>query len=294
MKAHFEVIQPTTPKQASALKRKHGDRARFWAGGTDMTLLWQRGEVDLDYCIDLSRVSGLDEIKISAKEIRIGARVTLAQLERSAAQHGLLRTLSDVTKLMCTPQTRTLATIGGNLCNASPAADLSPVLVAVNAAARLRTMTTKRDVAMEKFFTGVNETAIEDAELLTEIAIPLPRGQTAASYRRVARTVVDIALVNAAAAITVNDKGGIVKAGIALGAVAPTIPRAPQAEELLIGAGLEDVDPQLIERVAQKASEVAKPITDVRAGAAFRKHMAKVMVRRALEDCIVSLGGTVS
>jgi CO/xanthine dehydrogenase FAD-binding subunit len=133
MRAHFGVLRPTTPNQASALKREHGSRARYWAGGTDMILLWQRGLVDLDYCIDLSRVRGLDAIDVSPWEIRIGARVTLAQIERAAAQHRLLRTLSDVTKLMCTPQSRTLATIGGNLCNASPAADLSPVLVTLDA-----------------------------------------------------------------------------------------------------------------------------------------------------------------
>ena len=92
MKAQFEVIHPTTPKQAIALKRKLGRRARFWAGGTDMILLWQRGQIALDYCIDLSRVRGLDQIKVSTGRISIGARVTLAQLERSAAQHEVLKT----------------------------------------------------------------------------------------------------------------------------------------------------------------------------------------------------------
>jgi carbon-monoxide dehydrogenase medium subunit len=294
MRAHFDVLRPTTPEQASALKREHGPRARYWAGGTDMTLLWQRELVDLDYCIDLSLVRGLDAIDVSSREIRIGARVTLAQIERAAAQHRLLRTLSDVTKLMCTPQSRTLATIGGNLCNASPAADLSPVLVALDAVARLNGTGSKRDVPMEKFFTGVKATAIRDDELLTEVRIPLPKGDIAASYRRVARTVVDIALVNAAAALTVDDRGRIAKAGIALGAVAPTIPRAPDAEALLVGASVAALDHQRLEAVAERAAAMASPITDVRASAAFRAHMAKVMVRRALEDCLATLGGAAS
>jgi CO/xanthine dehydrogenase FAD-binding subunit len=294
MKAQFEVIHPTTPKQAIALKRKLGPRARFWAGGTDMILLWQRGQIDLDYCIDLSRVRGLDQIKVSAGRIGIGARVTLAQLERSAGQHDVLKTLSDVTKLMCTPQTRTLATVGGNLCNASPAADLSPVFVALDSVARLEGATGKRELPMADFFTGVKKTALKPAELLAEIVIPLPAGRTVAAYRRVARTVVDIALVNAAVGMTVDGKGRVTKIGIALGAVAPTIPRAPEAEELLLGARIQGLDRRLLETVAEKASAVAEPISDVRASAAFRKHMTKIMARRALEDCVLSLGGTVS
>ena len=147
---------------------------------------------------------------------------------------------------------------------------------------------------MVDFFTGVKKTALKEAELLAEIIIPLPPGRTVTAYRRVARTVVDIALVNAAAAMTVNGEGLVTKIGIALGAVAPTIPRAPEAEELLVGARIDKLDRRLVESVAEKATEVAEPITDVRASAAFRKHMAKIMTRRALEDCVLSLGGTIS
>lgn len=276
------------------MKAEHGDRALFWAGGTDLVLLWQRSQIDLDYCIDLTHLPELDYIVCEVDQIRIGAMASLARLERSADQHHLLAMLSDITKLMCTPQSRTIATVGGNLCNASPAADLSPAFVAVAAEAKVLGPSGERSVQMEDFFTGVNATALEDGELLAEIAIPLPDGRIDASYRRIDRTVVDIALVNASASVTVNGSNTITDTRIALGAVAPIILRSPEAEAMLKGADISRVDGTLLEQAGSTASEDAKPISDVRASAAYRKEMVKVMVRRALEDSICKLGGAVS
>jgi carbon-monoxide dehydrogenase medium subunit len=276
------------------MKVEHGDRARFWAGGTDLVLLWQRSQIDLDYCIDLTHLPELDYITCDADQIRIGAMASLARLERSADQHHLLAMLSDITKLMCTPQSRTIATVGGNLCNASPAADLSPAFVAVNAEAKIFGPSGERCVRMEDFFTGVNATALDDGELLAEIAIPLPDGRIDASYKRIDRTVVDIALVNASASVTVDGSNEITDTRIALGAVAPIILRSPEAEAMLIGADISQMDGAILEQAGTRASAVAKPISDVRASAAYRKEMVKVMVRRALEDSIHKLGGAVS
>ena len=193
---------------------------------------------------------------------------------------------------MCTPQSRTIATVGGNLCNASPAADLSPAFVAVNAEAKIFGPSGERCVRMEDFFTGVNATALDDGELLAEIAIPLPDGRIDASYKRIDRTVVDIALVNASASVTVDGSNEITDTRIALGAVAPIILRSPEA--MLIGADISQMDGAILEQAGTRASAVAKPISDVRASAAYRKEMVKVMVRRALEDSIHKLGGAVS
>jgi len=276
------------------MKREHGDRAVFWAGGTDLVLLWQRSEIDLDYCIDLTHMPELDYITCQEDSIRIGAMASLASLERSADRHHLLAMLSDITKLMCTPQSRTIATVGGNLCNASPAADLSPAFVAVNAEAKIFGASGERSVQMEDFFSGVNATVLEDGELLAEIAIPLPDGRIDASYRRIDRTVVDIALVNASASITVDESNRVTGTRIALGAVAPVILRSPAAEALLEGVDISRVDGALLEQAGIRASEDAKPISDVRASAAYRTEMVKVMVRRALEDIVRKLGGEIS
>jgi carbon-monoxide dehydrogenase medium subunit len=294
MRASFEYLRPSSPVEATAMKVEHGDRARFWAGGTDLVLLWQRSQIDLDYCIDLTHLPELDYITCDAGQIRIGAMASLARLERSADQHHLLAMLSDITKLMCTPQSRTIATVGGNLCNASPAADLSPAFVAVNAEAKIFGPSGERSVPMADFFTGVNATALDDGELLAEIAIPLPDGRIDASYRRIDRTVVDIALVNASASVTVDGSNKVTDTRIALGAVAPIILRSPEAEAMLIGADISQVDGAILEQAGTRASKDAKPISDVRASAAYRKEMVKVMVRRALEDSILKLGGAVT
>jgi carbon-monoxide dehydrogenase medium subunit len=290
--SHFTVVRPATVEEAIALKSRHGPMARFWAGGTDMTLLWQRRQIDLDLCIDLTSVKTHRTIEVAGSEIRIGALATLAQLERSAAHHPLLAMLSDVTKLMCTPQTRSIATIGGNICNASPAADLSPCLVALDATATLAGPAGERTIPLEAFFTGPKRTALEQAEVMTSIRIPLPGKRLAAAYRRVARTVVDIALVNGSASLLLDDFGRVTRARIALGAVGPVILRSPGAEAMLTGLTVAGLTGPAFAAAGEQAASDARPIDDVRASADYRRRMIAVMVRRALTDCLNRLPGS--
>jgi len=294
MKSGFTYHRADSPTEAVALLARHGETACLWAGGTDMTLHWKREKVTPGVCIDIRRIAELDHISVEPDAIRIGAMTSLSKLERAAAGHPLLEMLGDVTKLMCTPQTRTLATVGGNLCNASPAADLSPALVALDARAVILGPEGARDMALVDFFKGVNRTDLGPAELLREVRIPLaPGGVKHGAYRRIDRTVVDIALVAGAAALTVSD-GVIARAGFGLGAVSPVIPDAPEASALLEGRALADVDGELLARAADRAAARATPITDVRASAEYRSDMLAVMVRRALEASVVKHGGTLS
>ena len=292
MRSQFEYLRPASPDEAIAMKASHGDGAMFWAGGTDMVLHWQREKYRPEVCIDLTFLSELDEISVEADKIRIGAMVSLGKLERSAEQHSLLASLSKITKLMCTPQTRSIATVGGNMCNASPAADLSPAFVAMDAEAVIGGSDGERRVSMFDFFEGVNQTALRDGDLLREIVIPLPtHGSIAASYRRIDRTVVDIALVNASTALTIDEDGIVQKAGVALGAVAPVIVQSGDAENLLTGKSLSELDETTLSAAGEAAAADAKPISDVRASAGYRRDMVKVMVRRSLGDCIEELKG---
>ncbi len=292
MRASFDYVRPSSASEAVSMKSQMGDRAKFWAGGTDMVLLWQRGEIDLDHCIDLRHLGELDYISVEDDSISIGAMCSLSALERSADEHHLLATLSEITKLMCTPQTRTLATVGGNMCNASPAADLSPAFVAMDAEAIILGDAGERRVSMFEFFEGVNKTALRGNELLKEISIPLPvAGNIAAGYRRIDRTVVDIALVNASSALTVDASGKITKATVALGAVAPVIVRSEVAAVPLVGRSLDALDDAALAASGEAAAGDAKPISDVRASADYRRDMVKVMVRRSLADCIEQLKG---
>lgn len=292
MRSQFDYLRPSSPDEAVAMKAGHGDGAMYWAGGTDMVLHWQREKLRPNICIDLSSLTELNGISIEEDRIRIGATTTLAKLERSADRHPLLATLSRITKLMCTPQTRSIATVGGNMCNASPAADLSPAFVAMDAKAVIQGADGVRHVSLLEFFEGVNKTALRGGDLLNGIDIPLPgSGAIAASYRRIDRTVVDIALVNASAALTIDGEGLVKTARIALGAVAPVIIRSEPAENLITGSPLSELTEATVRAAGDTAATDAKPISDVRASADYRRDMVTVMVRRALADCIEELKG---
>jgi len=294
MKSSFTYTRASSPADAVALLAEKGEGAKIWAGGTDMTLHWQQEKTKPTACIDIRDLAELDYIKIDGDAIRIGALTALSTLERAADQHHVLASLSAITKLMATPQTRTLATVGGNLCNASPAADLSPAFVALGSTAKILGAGGAREVDMVDSFQGVNKTALNGAEILEEVTIPLPTdGDVHVSYRRIDRTVVDIALVNGSAAVTVDSKGVISKVGFGLGAVAPVILSAPDASAELEGTALADVTADKLAAVAATAAKHAKPISDVRASAGYRQDMVEIMLRRALEDTIRNHGGSI-
>ena len=286
----FDYLRPDSIDAAIAMKSCHGERALYWAGGTDLMLQWRRGEVMIDHCIDLTHLTGLDGIEALPGEIRIGAMATLDDLDRAASMHPVMQALGDTARLMCTKQTRTLATVGGNMCNASPGADLSPLFVALESRCQIQGSNGRREISMEEFLTGVNRTDLGPEELLCAIVVPVPQARREASYRRVARTVVDIALVSAAVSLTA-DAGAVTDARIALGSVAPVPVRVTEGEKVLAGKSLDDIDAALLEEAAGHAAAVARPISDVRAGASYRTRMCPVLVRRALADALGRLGG---
>ncbi len=287
----FEYLRPTTPHEAVAMKARHGVRARFWAGGTDLMLGWQQGTAAFDYCIDLGFLSGLDGIECGDGRIRIGALVTLDELDRASGRGPLLEALGATARLMCTPQTRTIATVGGNLCHAAPSADLSPLLLALDAEAVIAGPTGERSISLEDFIRGPNETALADDEILVEVRVPLPTRRREACYRRVARTSVDIALTGVAVALTSDGEGRIADARIALCAVAPVPLRSRAAEEVLVGAELSTFDGALSAAAGERAAADARPITDLRASAEYRREMVRVLTRRAICEVVGKLAG---
>ena len=292
MRTSFKYLRPNSIDEAISMKNEHASSASFWAGGTDLTLHWRQEKRHPEYCIDLTYLKGLNSILVSENEIRIGAKTTLWSIERSGGEHLLLKTLSDVTKLMCTPQTRSIGTIGGNLCTASPAADLSPVLMAMEAEVIIIGKKGERKLLLEHFFKGVNKTALLDDEMLLEIKIPISKQiKKAASYKRVDRTTVDIALVNAASSISIDTKGVILDARISIGAVAPVVLLAENASKFLLDKHINEIDESLIRDISKKTRDISKPISDVRASADYRRNMVAVMTKRALLDTIEQLKG---
>ena len=290
MRTFFEYLRPKSLNEAISMKEEHGPLAYFWAGGTDITLHWKQEKFHPKYCIDINYLNGLKGINILDDKIIIGAKTSLWEIERSGERHILLRTLSDITKLMCTPQTRSLATIAGNICTASPAADLTPALMAMGANITAEGSNGQRTIPLKNFFKGVNKTLLNDGEIVVEISIPINKSVTkAASYKRVDRTVVDIALVNSSSCISINTQGIILDSKIALGAVAPVVILVEDAKDVIIGKSLDELDSKLINKVCEISSSIAKPITDVRASKEYRSDMIGVMTKRSLLNTIAQL-----
>jgi carbon-monoxide dehydrogenase medium subunit len=289
MNNSFEYLRPTTPVEACNLKAKYGKRARFWAGGTDLLLEWQDEIVDLDYAIDLTFVSDLDYIRCNSDELCIGSLTKVSALQGSADIMSRTSALSEAANQMATPQIRNIATIGGNLCHAAPSADLAVPLLVLGAEAKLLSASGERWVAMDEFFRGLNQTVLSENELLAEIKVHESPSDTASSFLKVGRTIVDIALVNAAVRITMDEKGTFSDVRIAIGAVASTPIRSKAAEELLLDENIANVGQALLQEVSHQAAEQTKPITDVRASAEYRREISRVLVKRAIENIIQQL-----
>lgn len=290
MRSGFEYHRPQSPGEAVALKTKFGAKSSYWAGGTDVILQWHRAVRDIEQCIDLTHM-GLNYIRSEEDGIHIGALTTLAQLEKASAVHPQLAILDNTAKLMCTPQSRTLATVGGNICNAAPSADMATPLVVLGATVVIENESGQRTLPIDQFFKHVRKTDLAENELLVEIIVPVSEQSRAAAYTRIARTAVDIALVGASAALTVDAQGEVTDARIALCAVAPTPARATEAEQALIGQSLSSLDGEKLAAVGKLAEGAASPITDIRGTVEFRSYSTGVMVRRALEDVINTLEG---
>jgi len=274
-----EYLRPKDIPEAAKFLSSYGNRARIIAGGSDLLVFKPQG---VECLIDLSNLD-LSYINKEKDGIVIGASTILNDIEHSPLlASGPYKVVSEAVIALATPTIRNTATIGGNLCNASPAADLPPPLMVLGATVRIAGINGRRVVPVADLFENVKRTALGEREFLVEVQIPQCPGNSGASFQKLRhhQTSVDIAIVNAAARLTFENE--ICKeVRIALGAVAPTPIYAKRAEGLLQG---KKIDLDLIQKAAEAASEEAKPIDDIRASAGYRKRMVVVLVRRALEE----------
>ncbi len=281
----FEYLEAKTVDEACSSLSQYKDKAKLIAGGTDLLVAMRRTKVTPLYVINITTIPNLDYINYDGDGLKIGALATLSDIESSPLVRDKFPVIADSAHLVGTPQVRNVATIGGNLCNAAPSADMAPSLIGLGGEAKLKGPKGERAIVLEEFFTGPGETALQTGEILIEIQVPNPPACTWGVYLKLpARTAVDLATVGVAAVVTLDSKGAhIVDARIVLGAVAPTPIRAHQAENILKGKAIED---KLIEKAAQVAAEEAKPISDVRGSASYRKEMVKVLTNRAIRQAV--------
>jgi len=291
MRKRFEYLRPASVEEACELKSRYGVAARFLAGGTDLVHDWRRGLVAFDYCIDLTFIPRLDAFEWDEQRVRIGPLAKLATVAAAGNEPGLPGFLGSGAGRMGTPQIRNLATVGGNICHASPCADMAVMLTAIDGEARLQSSHGSRSLPLREFFKGVNETGVADDELLTEVLAPVPAARTAASYQRATRTSVDLAQASAAVCLSTDDGATVNRARIAIGACAPVPVRSDAAEEILVGLDLNDPDRERIDLAAARAEWETSPICDIRGSDDYRREVSRVLVRRAVDDCLAKLAG---
>jgi carbon-monoxide dehydrogenase medium subunit len=282
--SRFEYHQPESLPDAVALAARFGEEASFLAGGTDLMVQIERGRVAPRHVVGLHRVPGLAGIEANGR-IALGAGVTHRAIERAPALGGALRCLIEGAEVIGGHQVRNVATVGGNLANASPAADLVPCLLALDGMVRLVGPGGERELPVERFLLGPNRTARRPDELLTLVSLPaLPAHSSSAFLKAGRRRAMEISVVCVAARLTLDaSRERCLEARITLGAVAPTTVRAREAERALEG---RPVGGEAFARAATAAQEACRPIDDVRASAAFRRHLVGVLVRRALDRCV--------
>jgi CO/xanthine dehydrogenase FAD-binding subunit len=258
--------------------------ARIVAGGTDLVVGARSGKATLpQHLIAIHRLKELAGIEPTrGGGVKIGALATHGDLEASGLIAKSWTALSDAAALVGSPATRHIGTVGGNVCNASPAMELGSPLLVFDASVELASSDGFRTMPFSSFVTGPGRTAAQPGELMTAVVLPPPtvRGRAGSAYLRLEyRQAMEIAIVGAAAMIRIDETGRCIEARVALTAVAPTCVRVPETEEMLRG---KTVDPGLLGRAAEAAAMSATPIDDVRATAEYRRAMVPVMVERAL------------
>lgn len=272
----FQYHQPTTVEEAVKLLDKL-DNANVLAGGTDLIPKMKQRLFEPTDIVNLKKIPELVGVKETNEGIWIGAATKLREIEKSKLVQEKLPLQYLCTKTIGSVQVRNMGTLGGNVCNASPAADGALGLVTLNATAHIAGVKGTRDVPVEEFFKGPGASVLEKDEIVTGFTVPIPEKGTGYHFISIGRMALDISTISIA--VTVTFENGKVKASrIALGSVAPVPLRLPDVDKFLVGKELSD---DLIKEAAQMVSDGIKPIDDIRATADYRREAAKGMTMEA-------------
>jgi carbon-monoxide dehydrogenase medium subunit len=279
----FELYTAADARHAVALLAEHAASVKVLAGGTDLLVEFKGATRMPRAVVDISRAADLKQISVTPRGLSIGALVTHGELMRSSVIRDLCPALIDAAHTIGAVQTRNLGTLGGNLVTCVPSMDSGPTLMALDASVTIASVGAERQMALSEFFVGPRRTALKAGELLKEIVIPAHNLRKPTRFLKFGlRKGQALALVNAAASFwTEGNPRAFKDVRIALGAVAPTVIRATLAESHLEGRAIDDAAMAEAGRIA--AGE-AKPISDFRASAGYRRDLIAVLVKRALEQ----------
>jgi carbon-monoxide dehydrogenase medium subunit len=281
--------KPQTVAEATRLLTAEKGQSRILAGGTDVLVQLKAGTVTPDLVVDIKALPGLRSIVSEAGGFRVGAAVSGAQLGEDAGVRALWPGVVEAANLIGSTQVQGRATMAGNLCNGSPAADSVPALVAAGAVARIAGPGAARDVAVALIPTGPGKTALKRGEFITSILLPARLPRSGDAYLRfIPRTEMDIAVASAAVSLTLDDGGTVTAARVALGAVAPTVRLVEAAAAAIIGTRLEDA---ALDKLAAACRAACAPIDDKRGTIEFRTEVAGVLAKRAARIAYTRAGG---
>jgi CO/xanthine dehydrogenase FAD-binding subunit len=273
---------PKTIAEAVKLLAAHGEKARPLSGGTDLIIQLRAGTRRPEFVVDVKQIPELHRISFSLKDgLHLGAAVSCIEIHENADMRRYYPGLTEAAHLIGSLQIQSRASVGGNLCNGSPAADATPALIALGAKARVVGPGGERVVPVETFCTAPGRTVLQPGDLLVEFLIDAPAKHSSDAYLRfIPRNEMDIAVVGVGGALTLDlADDRVVDARIALGAVGPTPIFAAEASKSLIGKKL---DAAAIENAGRLATSVATPIDDMRGTAEYRRHVVGVLTRRVL------------
>ncbi len=282
----FDYATPESVADAVVMLSDHGKNACVLAGGTDLIVQLRENRRRTDLVVDVKKIAELNALSYDAATgLTVGAAVPCYRIygdgEIAAAYPGLM----DAARLVGGTGIQGRASLGGNLCNASPAGDTIPPMIVLGGEAEIAGPNGTRRVAVEDFCTAPGRTVLADGEFLVSLHFPAPAPNSGAFYRRfIPRNEMDIAVVGVGASVVLSgDQSTFVSARIAVGAVAPTPLFVREAGEALAG---EPVSGEAIQRAADIARDAARPISDMRGTAEYRKHLTSVLTRRVVQGAV--------
>lgn len=288
----FAYEAPTSVEEAVALLARHAGRARPMAGGTDLIVQLRENRRTCDLVVDVKRIPEMTTIAVEpGRRVQIGAATPLVDIARHPEIARHFPAVAQACSLIGSISIQHRASLGGNLGNASPSADGVAPLMVHEAQVVVAGPQGRRVLPVEEVCTGPGQTCLAPDELLVSFHLPWPEPQTSSHYLRFTpRNEMDIAVAGVAVALTLDRQGRCRRARIALSAVAPTVVRAQEAEQVLAGQPLKPASPeeleQLLQETARRAREASRPISDVRGSAAYRLHLVEVLTYRALLACL--------
>ena len=282
----FSYVAPRTLSEAAAILAQEGDQAKCLSGGTDLIVFLREGRRRARVVVDVKGIPELNQLSYDPQEgLTIGAAVPCYRIYSDPQVVAHYPGLIDAVALIGGVAIQGRATLGGNVCTASPAGDSIPALIAHQATCVVASPEGVRHVPLEQFFQGPGQTVLRRGELLVALKLPAPKPRMGAAYLRFTqRNEMDIAVTSAGVAVALSeDKARFAHVRVALGAVAPTPLFVPQASAALVD---QPVSEDAVEATARAAQAAARPITDIRGTAEQRRHLAYVLTKRALWKAI--------